>query len=345
MGLEKLNKNIDFLSMLPAPNAIVKNGKAQLGAFNHPVQDLNLHQTKFKSVIPRKYRLKKWHYFSFISSEIIVGLAIADTGYAGNFFFYLFNIHTNEKIEIDFNVFNKKRIAVAENSIDGESFYKSKHHTIRIQNNYNNKEYKISFTLKTKNGIIEGTLSSFVHGDPLVNSREVANNRIVYTHQSAIHKAHGKISTPKNEYLFNKETDFSGMDYTKGYHLYKTTWNWACAAGKSVDEKNAAINFARPLVQNCTNHVYALWIGEKLYRMPPIEFIYDDIMGTWQLKSKEVDIIFKPSGKRQGKMNTGLIRYWFVQPFGTFSGKINVDNNEFSIDKLVGVTEEHVAFW
>ena len=240
---------------------------------------------------------------------------------------------------------------VANDSLEGSTFYKTNRYNLSIENHYKEGYYNIQIHANDPSGnTIQGNVKSLVHGDPIVNSREVDLHRVVYTHQNSIHHAQGSITVNDKKYTFVPDQDYSGMDFTIGLHSYKTTWNWACAAGISDKGIPCAINFAMDIDKDdkTSNSVICYWIGNDFYRVSEVLFEYFSTDGIWKIYSagKEIDLTFQPLGKRKGKLSTGILGYDFTQPFGIFKGTLQDKNHEdVLIADMRGVTEEHLAWW
>ncbi len=76
-----------------------------------------------------------------------------------------------------------------------------------------------------------------------------------------------------------------------------------------------------------------------------MSFTFDgnDALSPWRIRSEDgrVDLVFQPEGQRAQTIDLMLIASRYVQPFGSFSGKLH----GVTLDGLAGVTEDHVARW
>lgn len=350
--MASINSGIDFLKRKKTPQSIVEQKeKINLGAFKEPFYNPNVEEAKVKGIpgLFKNFRLKKWHYFSFTSDQVILGLAVVDAGYAGDFFLYVYDFQSGKLVEMGDTspVFIPSK--VSDSSLIGHTEYKKGSYFIGMDYFYEQGYYTISINAVDKKGnSIVGDVKSLIVGEPLVNVREVDTHRLVYTHQNSIHRAEGMIKCNDKEYRFDPQKDFSGMDYTKGIHMYYTTWNWACAGGFAEDGTPIAINFAMDIASGGSNSIIVYWIKDKLYRVSSATFDYNHLDEDWHIFSpgKEVDILFKPAGKRVGTFNSGIFKFNFTQPFGHFQGKLNGEGDQIlNFNDIRGVAEEHYAWW
>jgi hypothetical protein len=71
--------------------------------------------------------------------------------------------------------------------------------------------------------------------------------------------------------------------------------------------------------------------------------------GPWRIRSGDgaVDLTFAPEGQRAQDTNVlGLLTSRYVQPFGSFSGRIALPGlAPLELEKVPGVTEDHFARW
>jgi hypothetical protein len=93
----------------------------------------------------------------------------------------------------------------------------------------------------------------------------------------------------------------------------------------------------------------AVWVDGKLTCLSPARFRFDrkDLMKPWRLTTMggEAELDFFPKGERFDDVRLGLVRSVFHQPFGTFTGRIRVDELDVEVDGVLGLCEDHDALW
>lgn len=84
-----------------------------------------------------------------------------------------------------------------------------------------------------------------------------------------------------------------------------------------------------------------IWIGEKVYRLPYVEFTHLKNPDKWIIQSadKSVDLEFHPAKENSIKVNLGLIEVDYQAPYGRFGGTINLLDFELKIDGAFGMGE------
>ncbi len=113
----------------------------------------------------------------------------------------------------------------------------------------------------------------------------------------------------------------------------------------SIISSNNKVNFASFVNETyCSENIY--WENNNKFKAEQIIFEYENNNPNkkWFIynKNKEIDLIFEPEFERTEKINAIIIKSFFRQFLGKFSGKLN-KNTE--IKNLYGITEIHRALW
>jgi len=347
-----INDGVDFLELknTPAPSAIVdaSSGVLNLGWFSAPFQTVNP-EAAFPGLF-KCLRKKEWQFFSLASQSYVIGFAAVDAGYVSTLFAYAFEIQTKRFWEYEKTAPGGKAASIAKNSLSGETVFTSDTCSLKIENNLDQKAHSIDFDCADYNGnrlIAYGSVHE--EGSPLVNSREVAKKRIVYTHQNSMCRPDVSVYWNDKLIYFDPDKDFATMDYTVGFHNRHTTWNWSAAGGYATDGTPVAVNFAMDIGTG-SNTVPVYWIGRDIYRIERVIYDYDmaDPMQEWKIYSPDnsVDLTFQPLGMREGKKDIGILMYDIKQPFGFYNGTIKaMDGKTYTIENMIGIAEKHIARW
>ena len=134
----------------------------------------------------------------------------------------------------------------------------------------------------------------------------------------------------------------TGLDYTHGYLARETAWRWAFANGR-VNGRPVAFNFSEGFVQG--EGESAVWTDGEPRPAGKISFTFDGTApaSPWHIRSEDgrVDLVFHPEGYRAQTIDLMVISSRYVQPFGTFSGRLH----DVEVHSLPGVAEDHTARW
>jgi len=342
----QLNEGIDFTQKKETPSSgniyDQKHKRYHLGWFDKPFTTIDLGNCF------QELREKKWHYFSCASQDYVIGMAVVEAQYFSNFFLYVFDVHTKQLVEFDdTDLLIQTDAHINDNSVIGKTTYSSKGFNVEIKNELAEHKHTIFLECSDKNNKLTGYVEVFEEGQPLVNSRQVGSDRIVYTHQNSMYRPKGLVVLNNKQILFDPQTDFATMDFTRGMHDYKTAWNWAAAGGFATDGAPIAINIAKDIGKG-SNTVPVYWIDGNIYRTSNVFFSYTNINKVWFITSPDgkINLKFKPISKREKDINALLLQTTYIQPIGYFSGSVaDAQGKKYYITDMIGIAEEHVAKW
>lgn len=142
-----------------------------------------------------------------------------------------------------------------------------------------------------------------------------------------------------------------GFDYTSGYLPRHTSWHWAFGMGRTTDGRSIAINLSSGFVgivgraeENCC------WLDGKLSLLDPdadISYDKQNPLSEWTVRTADrtLDLRFQPIAVHHEDLNLGLLRSYFMQPVGQFTGTLKVGNETLQLAKLAGVVEHQDVLW
>ncbi len=150
--------------------------------------------------------------------------------------------------------------------------------------------------------------------------------------------------------LEGEKYDLTGFrvifDWTAGFLRRDTYWLWAAGTGKAGNH-SLGFNFSNGVNETVFTE-NALWIDGNLVIVNNLEILYDRLNpeNEWLIRSYDgkVDLVFRPEGSRSERLNLKLIKSNFTQFFGTFTGRVRVDDSIVEVE-ATGFTEKHFARW
>ena len=333
-----------------APTALALNRVVTAGRFTGAIAELSTAQWDGSCGLlsARRSQRKGWIYGGVMDARFIIGFAIADAGWLGTAFVYVYDRVQKTLIE---------HKATRPLAFD-KHFQPSPHTSWQLKNgqdcwrieplpnqagwafSFNNPTLNLAFEL-----IDDGTSISALN-----NSPSAGNSRpFHYTHKLAgIHASlHLNINGEVHEV-----TDAQGVfDFTLGYPPRTTLWQWACWVGALDDGRLFACNLVAQTMNGLEN---TAWLRERdgtarIMPMAQAVFNYnrDDTLKLWQIHTADgrLRVQFTPEGARSESINIGVMHSHFTQPFGGFSGGwIDGDGSEHTLSG-VGVVEQHRALW
>jgi len=324
--------------------------KPVFGFHKGPIDNLNINQYvlpgKFKMrPLGRKlmeiFRFKRWLFTGIYSRDFIFGMAMVHAGYLSELFLYVFDRKDKSIKQFDFMVPLALNTDFTGSAAEGRFTFKNSGADAQVILSAKEALVKCEIHDRVKIDIVFTRLAD---GLNLVTME--GNQGFNYTMKECGMKAKGNIKIDGKEYAVKKGIPAGSMDFSFGILQRRTVWDWASGCGTDTKGNNISFNFSRGINKNGHSE-NAFWINGKRFDAGITEFCYDDkdMMKEWKVENKNIHIIFKPEGERAAKINFGLIKSVYSQPFGTFSGYIKDGKKKYIIKEAYGVTEKHEAKW
>jgi hypothetical protein len=288
------------------------------------------------SFFDRRLQRKGWIYGGIYNNTFAVGFAIADTGYLGKAFIYLYHFPTNTFIEeaAQFPFYFKSSFMP---SMNGEWKFRQENKIWLV--NRNGEDLELQYEGKRLRADI--TFQNFRNGMSAV--APAGKRPFNFTYKNAGMKTQTHLAFDNNH--FDLEGNFGVLDFTLGFPPRHTRWNWASATGNTQDEKTVGLNLVAHFNDGLEN---LLLLNHQLIPLGKAIFQYEYPADkkSWKIKTEDgiVDMQFTPSGARKDHINVGFLKHQFVQPFGKFEGNILLEGNKIPFTAY-GVTEEHDSLW
>jgi hypothetical protein len=191
---------------------------------------------------------------------------------------------------------------------------------------------------------------TFLDGDPprpaLHMLHPMPGGAFAYTRKLAGIPVRGSVRWPGRIVRLEPGEAYAMLDWTLGYHARETFWNWAAGTGRTEDGRLIGFNFSGG-VYGDSGEENAVWIDGRPRSVGPVRFEYDarEPLQPWRVRGGGVELAFSPEGLRRADQNYLLVASKFVQPFGCFSGRIELEGDTVLLEGVGGVVEEHFARW
>lgn len=124
------------------------------------------------------------------------------------------------------------------------------------------------------------------------------------------------------------------VDDSAGYHPRHTRWNWSAGVGTSLAGQPVAWNLVSGINDPDLGSERAVWIDGELHEPPPSQFS-QDLRGVDGLR-------FHAEAEHCRHQNLLVVRSFYRQPFGTFSGRLP---GGVELAEGLGVMEQHDVHW
>lgn len=320
------------------PRSLRRAGGWAFGRYRHPIEDPSL------GAAPR-FRTKEWHYHSVVSEEWFLGVAVVQLGYVANAFLYLVErADPARRREHEALSPLGRALSFAPSSVRGETLWQRGADRIAMR-------YRDGWAVELDVGLGDERLSGELHIEPresLAVAFPLGPDRPAYTHKAGGLPARGVLR------LGARDIDFSGglatLDWTRSLARRHTQWKWASFAGRARDGRTLGLNLSADVYDHPqgASHENALFVDGVTCSLGGVAFELpaDPVREPWHISSAELDLEFQPLGARKQKLDLGLVRSDFVQPYGTFRGRLAPAGvAPAEVDGVFGVVENHDALW
>jgi hypothetical protein len=324
----------------PAPRRLLaEDGTPRTGLYAGSLGDASFAGLKdAPGVLQRRLVDKRWQYVFLATPEMMLALAVIDCGYLASGICAVFDRGSRRLLVDDNPVLPPLCAQVGEEPADGMS---ARLLGPRIHARLQRAGGRISVQASWAHADVDLLLDAAGAPPPITAVAPVGPaGRFDVTQKTVLVPAEGEVRVANVR--FPVKGELAGLDYTHGLLARETSWRWAFASGRA-GPRLVAFNFSDGFLQGEGENV--VWIDGEPRAVGPVRFGFQpgEPLGAWRLQTADgrVDLGFQPEGFRAQTVDLKLIRSRYLQPLGTFSGKID----GVEVDGLPGVTEDHEARW
>lgn len=128
------------------------------------------------------------------------------------------------------------------------------------------------------------------------------------------------------------------VDVSAGYHPRHTAWKWSAGVGRTDDGRSIGWNLVTGIHDSPENSERTVWVEGQPTEVGAVEF---DELRAIRFDSGE-RLEFEEWAERSDHTNLLLMRSYYRQPFGIFSGQLP---GGLRLAEGHGVMEEHDVWW
>lgn len=130
------------------------------------------------------------------------------------------------------------------------------------------------------------------------------------------------------------------IDVSAGYHPRHTSWKWSAGVGRLDDGRTVGWNLVTGIHDSPLGSERTIWVeGEEPTEVEPVDFAGD--LTTIRFADGS-ELRFDQWSAREDRINLLLMRSYYRQPFGTFSGELA---GGMHLAEGYGVMEDHDVWW
>lgn len=339
----------------PPDTLIDARGHARRGWFNASVPRINGRDHDYRTPMgrpapawQRHFHYKQFQYFGLVSDELLLGCALADTGWLGVAFFYWFEPATGELHEYSWRSPLARNPRLSDSPVEGLSLFEQKDVTIRMAYESRNSGLRKRLEVNLPELYLDAILDEPAGYQPMSLCTRTGVNGWTYANKVAGLPVHGVLRQNGRSRNLADLNAGGHHDFSAGYMRRRTFWNWACLSARSGEHwlglnVSCGVN-ETSFTENC------FWRDNEQIKVDLVDFVYDgdDLMQPWRIRSADgrVDLYFEPLNRHREKLNLALFASNFHQIFGRFTGILrDAQEREIRVDHLHGFVEEQYAQW
>jgi hypothetical protein len=342
--------------LLQPPDRAVVCGKAQFGRFGRPFRDLNLLDAECG--IPRllglrRYRLKEWVHVALTHPEWYLSLAMVDVGFLVSSWLHLYNRRTGKALEHERKL-PPGRFRAPSNLWDHSGQFETRGYRVAVHNHVDRQAHLFDIEVGERRGLPAVAGSLVLHEDPaqtqpLSALLPLSANRPMFTHKSAC-PVSGVLDVGGERVVFTPDHCAGLLDYHKAYYPRHTFWRWATFAAIDSTGSTLGVNLTQNVIRDDARfNENCIWHGNGISLVGPARFdIPRDPSQPWTIRTEDgnVDLQLVPQGLRRERVNLGLVRSAYDQPYGLYSGTLtDSEGRRHNVEKVFGLAEDHTSTW
>jgi hypothetical protein len=338
------------------PERAVINGQAQFGRFGRTFRDLNLLDAECG--IPRflglrRFRLKEWVHVALVHQEWYLSLAMVDLGFLVMSWLHLYDRRTGKAFEHERKL-PPGRFCAPANVWDRSGRFETRGYRVSVHNHLDRQVRRFDIEVQERRGLPAVAGSLVLHEDPartqpLSALLPLGINRPMFTHKSAC-PANGLLEVGRERVVFTPDRCVGLLDYHKAYYPRHAFWRWATFATIDSTGSLLGVNLTHNVIRDDARfNENCIWHGNQISLVGPARFnIPEDPSQPWAIRTEDggVDLQLMPQGLRRERVNVGLVRSAYDQPYGLYSGTLTDSGGlRHRVEKVFGLAEDHTSTW
>ncbi|PIE47006.1 MAG: hypothetical protein CSA42_05410 [Gammaproteobacteria bacterium] len=330
---------------------LVTDGQPSFGVFDkvEQVNYLDYHSYKLSNKAVASWRKKlKSNQFCFlqiVAAPYRVCFAVATLNWVTSSFCYLYNQKTDKLELVEALQPFTRHTQFNQSTYQDDIRFKSHKLTIEMAFTLTGLQIKIdSSILKLTANLVRFAL-------PLAVCTQTGKKGWTYTQKEPMRVQTGELTS--NQVNQDLQEAHALLDWSVGYMRRLTNWYWTSITTNLPTGEHFAINLATGVNESGASE-NACWVDGVRYHLPAVMFNRGNtIKEDWTVSNQvlnwskvKIDLTFTPINCYQKNNRFVVVDSIFEQWLGYYTGMIELDDgNVITLDKVMGLAEDHYAKW
>ncbi|WP_010113678.1 DUF2804 domain-containing protein [Acinetobacter sp. P8-3-8] len=328
---------------------IQSNGQPRYGRFKDLPTTIDVNQYMYKTPYGKtltgwrkQLKYKKFKFCSIQHEQYTIGIAIADIGWAGHGFIYIYDHASNEVLEWNANTILGRGTVVDEQPLYSQSYFTKSPFEFEMQH-----ANGVRYIQVTRHGEEQLKARIFCAGtEPLSLCSPNGINGWTYTQKKTTLAVEGFFINKNKEIIDFNEKTLASLDDTCGFLRPETAWFWLSTNFWDKNAQRIGVNLASGVNESFGNE-NCLWVNGVLYPLSDVLFEKLD-ENVWSIRSlnQKLQLVVETGWRRFENLNLRLVGSQFSQWQSKVSGTIETESGEIiELEHEYALLEQHYAKW
>ncbi len=284
---------------------------------------------------------KRWTYAAVSDDHVFAGVAVVSLGYVSTALVYVLD-RVNGKMLVDRSILAP---STAVTFSDEGSGRRAAHFTFgRTRIDLGDDGITVDVPAEASALPVHLAVETHGAGPPPISAIVAVEGGHANATEKRIREGRGEVVAGGRRFVL--DAPFVAFDHTSGFLARHTVWRWALGLGHTALGERLAFNLVEGFVgePEC-----GAWLGDSLFPLGEGRFVFDEAnpMAPWHVTTTcgSVDLEFQPSAIHAEHKDMLVVRSKFIQPVGSFSGRVRLGQRELAIQAVAGVTEHQDVLW
>jgi len=321
--------------MNETPASVVRDGTPAHGRYAGRIARIDWSGlTRRRSWLWRRLHHKRWHYVGLGDERLFIGVAIVDLGWTCTAFAYLFDRERRELLaDWAQDGLPGLQAGVSDAPLAGaHAWFRGPGARLELAHEAGD---GLRLSVRTRALRIEAQLGLQGMAPPLLAIGPIEGGIAHATQKTTALPVLGRAEADGR--AFDLDGAWAAVDASNGLLARDTAWRWA-----SAHRPDVGFNLQDGYFGDQEN---VLWLDGRPTPLGAARFEFDAArpLRPWRVSTDDgrLDLVFTPEGLRAADRNLGFAASHYVQPVGSFSGRVLTRQ----VGGLPGVTEDHRSLW